>query len=258
MAALRARRDLGRRFWLVIRSGGSIEDASLEAGVSVRRGYDWFSEAGGMPPLALSLPVRSLRLTFEEREAIAEGVAKNLSIRQIAVGIGRCPSTVQRELLRHCENRYRREHRPGARVRGFVAAEPRYRPSLAQKRADANAARPKTARLAGNDRLRTEVQDRLKQRAQPEQIARRLRVDFPDDPEMWVSHETIYQSLYVQGRGALRRELTDRLRTGRALRQPRRSAGPADRRGGSRTWSTSASGQPRSRTGRCPATGRAT
>ena len=190
MAALGARRDLRRRFWLVIGWGGSIEDASLAAGVSVRRGYSWFSEAGGMPPVSLWVPARSLRLTFEEREAIAEGVAENLSIRQIAVGIGRCPSTVQRELLRHCQNRYRREYRPGARVRGFVAAEPRYRPSLAQKRADANAARPKTARLAGNDRLRTEVQDRLEDEHSPEQIARRLRVDFAEEPEMWVSHET--------------------------------------------------------------------
>jgi IS30 family transposase len=78
--------------------------------------------------------------------------------------------------------------------------------------------------LAVDLRLRREVQTRLEQRHSPRQIARRLREDFPDEPEMWVSHETIYQSIYVQGRGGLRRELAACLRTGRALRRPRRQA----------------------------------
>ena len=95
--------------------------------------------------------------------------------------------------------------------------------------ADIRAARPKTAKLAGNERLRAEVQNRLEKKDSPEQIANRLVLDFPDDPEMRVSHETIYQSLYVQGKGALKRELTQCLRTGRALRKPRRSS--TERRG---------------------------
>jgi len=94
----------------------------------------------------------------------------------------------------------------------------------AQAQAEARAARPKTARLAGNDRLRERVQARLSERWSPEQIAVMLTAEFPDDGEMRVSHETIYQSIYVQGRGALRRELAVSLRTGRALRKPRRRA----------------------------------
>ena len=104
-----------------------------------------------------------------------------------------------------------------------------YRASTAQADADAKAQRPKDAKLATNLRLRREVQDRLKKNHSPEQIAQRLREDFPDDPEMWVSHETIYQALYVQGRGALKRELVKHLRTGRAMRHPRRN--PQERRG---------------------------
>jgi IS30 family transposase len=100
----------------------------------------------------------------------------------------------------------------------------RYRASTAQADADRAARRPKSAKLATNLRLRREVQQRLRKNHSPEQIAGRLRDDFPDEPEMWVSHETIYQALYVQGRGALKRELTRHLRTGRAVRKPRRKA----------------------------------
>jgi len=98
-----------------------------------------------------------------------------------------------------------------------------YRPSIAQKHADANAARPKAGLLARNLRLHDEVQKRLTRKDSPEQISHRLRLDFPDDEEMRVSHETIYLSLYVEGRGALKRELAACLRTGRAVRKPRRS-----------------------------------
>ena len=79
------------------------------------------------------------------------------------------------------------------------------------------------------------MQERLEQNHSPQQIARRLRREFPDDPEMWVSHETIYQALYVQGRGGLRRELTTHLRTGRTLRKPRRRR-PVNAGAGSRAW----------------------
>jgi transposase, IS30 family len=109
---------------------------------------------------------------------------------------------------------------------GFQARAPwKYSPHLAQLHADKRASRPKTAKLATNPRLRAKVQDRLRHKHSPEQIAHKLIKDFPDDAEMRVSHETIYQSLYVQGRGALQRELTSHLRTGRALRRPRRQQG---------------------------------
>jgi IS30 family transposase len=100
---------------------------------------------------------------------------------------------------------------------------------VAQSKAEDRARRVKPGRLASNPELRGQVQTRLAARLSPEQIAATLRADFPDRPEMWVSHETIYQALYVQGRGELRRELTRCLRTGRALRKPRRV--PGERRG---------------------------
>jgi IS30 family transposase len=103
-------------------------------------------------------------------------------------------------------------------------------PHRAQLRADRLAGRPKTAKLAANERLREEVQTRLERHDSPEQIANRLKIDFKDEPEMQVSHETIYQSLFVQSRGALRRDLTKRLRTGRAVRKPHR--GPSGGRRG--------------------------
>lgn len=179
-----------------------------------------------MPSLSLVEPVVSRALTILDREAIAVGVQRGLSMRVIAAGIGRAPSTVSRELAANMRVPYRAR---GSGMGRPCTAAPQYSPHLAQRRADANLARPKVARLAGNQRLRVEVQARLEAEHSPAQISARLRVDFPDDPEMWVSHETIYQSLYVQGRGALRRDLTVRLRTGRALRRPRRR--PAERRG---------------------------
>jgi transposase, IS30 family len=100
-----------------------------------------------------------------------------------------------------------------------------YRATTAHALAWERASRPKPAKLATNLALRAKVEQDLAYRYSPEQIAGRLRVEFPDQPEMWVSTETIYQSLYVQSRGALRRELTRCLRTGRALRQPGRKAG---------------------------------
>jgi IS30 family transposase len=95
---------------------------------------------------------------------------------------------------------------------------------LAQQRADLKALRPKAAKLARKPRLRELVGVKLMERLSPRQVAVELRCEFPDDPEMWVSHEAIYQSIYVQGRGALRRELAVCLRTGRALRRPRRKS----------------------------------
>jgi IS30 family transposase len=143
------------------------------------------------------------------------------SIRAIARTLGRHASTVKREIDKNLH--HQRYGSPGRR--GPQRRVPwNYSPHRAQIRADNRArGRSRPARLAVNPRLRGEVQSRLDRKHSPEQIARRLRQEFPDQPEMWVSHETIYQSIYVQGRGALKRELAACLRTGRAMRKPRRS-----------------------------------
>jgi IS30 family transposase len=199
--------EVRRGFWGGVRAGLCVDDASAAVGVSQATGWRWFGSRGGVLPSCSSTAEPSgLRLSFPEREEIACLVAAGHSARSIARQLGRAPSTIIRELNRR---------------RG---PDGRYRASTAQAAADRSARRPKPARLATHERLRGEVQARLELHHSPEQIMRRLRQDFPDDPEMWVSHETIYQSLFVQGRGALRRELTGCLRTGRALRRPRRQA----------------------------------
>jgi transposase, IS30 family len=221
--SLPAGRDVQRRFWCSIWSGCTIFEASQRVGVEKTTGQRWFLKAGGMPPLSLQEPpAKSRRLNVREREKILAGVSAGWSIRAIAASIDRQPSTVLRELRANMRRRYRsRRGRPPRWVEPWED----YSPDLAQRRAEANAARPKPSKLALNDRLRDQVQTRLDDEHSPEQIAARLRVDFPDDPEMQVSHETIYRELYVQGRGALRRDLHQRLRTGRAVRKPRRQTG---------------------------------
>jgi IS30 family transposase len=173
-------------------------------------------------------------LSFAEREEIALLLVQGHSLREIGRRLGRDPSTISRELDRN------------AATHGGVMA---YRATTAQWHADRSARRPKPTKLARNAALRTYVEERLagvvappsdvrvrgcamrrkdpcKDRRwtkawSPEQIALRLSIDFPDDETMRISHEAIYQALYVQGRGALRRELATCLRTGRALRVPR-------------------------------------
>jgi IS30 family transposase len=147
-------------------------------------------------------PKRSpLRLSLVEREEISRGLAGGESLRSIARRLGRAPSTVSREVAAH----------GGAR---------RYRACVADRRAVRRMHRPKVAKLAQCDRLRAVVEAKLKIRWSPQQISGWLVLAFPDDPEMRVSHETIYLSLYVQARGALRRELARNLRTGRMTRRP--------------------------------------
>jgi IS30 family transposase len=209
----------------------------LEAGVSAAVGVRWFREGGGMPSVTLA-PASGRYLSFPEREEIALLRASGGEVREIARQLDRSPSTISRELRRNA----------ATRSGGFA-----YRATTAQWHADLRARRPKPAKLVVNTELRDYVQDRLSGAVQrpdgvgvdgpqvrwvgrrhgrrsdrrwarswsPEQISGRLRIDFPDDESMRVSHEAIYQSLYVQGRGALRRELTACLRTGRALRVPR-------------------------------------
>ncbi|MFG3594253.1 IS30 family transposase [Bradyrhizobium sp. RDI18] len=239
-----ARRENCRQFWIAIASGRSSEDAAVDARVSPAVGVRWFRRAGGVPPTHFSRsskPPSGRYLSFAEREEIAILRAQGQGVRAIARQLDRPPCTISRELRRN------------AATRGGALD---YRATTAQWHADRSARRPKPAKLAVNPLLRDYVQDRLAgmiasadgaplvgpkvvwkgRRAvhrqnrrwatawSPEQIARRLRFDFPEDETMRISHEAIYQALYVQGRGALRRELTACLRTGRALRMPRARA----------------------------------
>ena len=204
--------EVEARFWREVRGGVGWVVAGERVGVSETKAYRWFRDRGGvMPPCGSGERARCL--TFAERDEIALWRAAGYGVREIAREISRSASTVSREL-----RRVQHQFKPGDRHR------PGYRASTAQADADHQARRPKPARLATNLRLRGEVAGRLRKNHSPEQISARLREDFPDDPEMWVSPETIYQSLYVQGRGGLKRELVKHLRTGRALRKPRRSA----------------------------------
>jgi IS30 family transposase len=186
-------------FWRLIAEGVPATVAGPRVGVAAPTATRWFRQAGGVNPRLVS----SSRLGIEDRELIMVRRSQGRSLRQIARELGRAPSTVSREVKRN------------SLARGDYLA------SRAERKAQRRAARPQQSKLAGNARLREEVQDRLKAKNSPEQIAHRLTMDFPDDPEMRVSHETIYKALYVQGRGALGRELSACLRTGRAVRQPR-------------------------------------
>src|SRR6266702_6313953 len=218
-------------FWTQIRAGLAFSAAAAAAGVPRRTAAGWFVQAGGIMPANVPAQSSQRYLSLEEREDIHAGIEREESIRAIAGRLGRAPSTVLRELRRNMrDQRYRTRSTLRQRRRGRHRTEPwEYRPSSAHERAKRRASRPKVAKLAVNSELRDLVQFKLKERLSPEQISAELREEFPDQPEMWVSHEAIYQAIYVQGRGALRRELAVYLRTGRALRKPRRKV--AERRG---------------------------
>src|SRR5882672_3651364 len=198
------------QFWEGVRSGLGVQEAGAAAGVGPVKAFAWFKQAGGVKSNG-PRPASGRFLSVGEREEIAVGLAAGDSQRAIAGRLGRSPSTISREVRRN--SRGRRQ----------------YRALAAQGQAQHRAGRPKAAKLAGNEELRSLVQARLKQKWSPGQISVMLRREFGDRPEMQVSHETIYQAIYVQGRGALRRELAACLRTGRALRKPRRKEG--ERRG---------------------------
>ena len=218
--------DLQREFWVLVRAGSSTASAADTLGLNRSTTGRWFRDAGGMPPMSLMPPATTRYLSLSDRERIHAGIHAGESIRQIARALERSPSTVLRELR---SNMWHQQYRSRSSLNPQAAGRPvtrpwNYSPSTAHRRGASARARPKTAKLATNPMLRAEVQRRLTAKESPEQIAARLRLMFPTDPEMWVSHETIYQSIYVQGRGALRRELAVCLRTGRALRKPHRVA----------------------------------
>lgn len=230
-----------QRFWEAIARGHSSYGAADDAGVSTAVGSRWFREAGGMRPSTLASDPSSHFLSFSEREEIALLRAQEHGVREIARRLQRSASTISRELRRNAATR---------------SGQFEYRASTAQWHAERSAKRPKAAKLVQNESLRDYVQQRLagevtdeygqqlgpevdsfkgrrhgprKDRRwasswSPEQISQRLKLDFPDDEEMRISHEAIYQALYIQGRGALKRELIACLRTGRALRTPRERA----------------------------------
>ncbi|WP_050040620.1 IS30 family transposase [Burkholderia pseudomallei] len=226
--------DSKRAFWKCIAQSMETEAAALACNVSQPLGPRWLREAGGVAPIDLA-PHSGRYLPFSEREEIALLWAQDCSVREISRRLQRSPPTISRELRRN------------AATRGGTLV---YRATVAQWKAEGAAERPNAPKLAENDQLRTYVQDRLagtvtdyrgepipgpnvpwKGRRQgrhadrrwatcwsPEQISRRIQIDYPDDQSMRISHEAIYQALYIQGRGALRRELTACLRSGRALR----------------------------------------
>ena len=230
-------------FWRGIAAGLNSEKAALSAGLSEAVGPRLFRKAGGIPPAMFrssAKPLTGRYLSFSEREEIALLNAQGHSIREIGRRLDRAGSTISRELDRNAATH---------------AGKMAYRATAAQWHADRSARRPKPTKLVLNPALRTYVEERLagavappsgsgvRGRARwkdcrpglckdrrwrkawsPEQIARRLPIDFPDDETMRISHEAIYQALFVQGRGTLGRELTACLRTGRALRVSRARA----------------------------------
>jgi transposase, IS30 family len=145
--------------------------------------------------------VRGRSLNCDERIPIADRLREGASIRAIAAELGRAPSSISREVRRNAHQ-------------GSGA----YRPHAAQARAGARRRRPRSRKLAANAELQSVVQGWLEMNWSPEQISHMLRIRFPGRPEMHVCHQTIYQALYIQGRGALRRELVKALRTGRTYR----------------------------------------
>jgi DNA-binding CsgD family transcriptional regulator len=222
--------------WRRWRRGQSLRLIARQLGKRVPSVRAFVLQTGGVQPHSPRRAQRSLSMA--EREEISRGVAAGEPCRQIAARLGRAPSTVSRELVRN-----------GGRGR--------YRAQVADAAAFRRAQRPKPGKLVTEPRLRTLVEAKLALRWSPQQIAGWLPLAYPQDSVMRVAHETIYLSLFVQSRGALRRELQRCLRTGRAMRYPRGKRLPRDV-GSCATPSTSASDPPRRPTGRCPAIGKAT
>jgi len=200
--------DVESEYWLLLAAGVGTVEACQRLGIGRKTGYRWRAENGGLPPAALGEGVRSQRyLSLLERQRIATLRRDGLGVREIAEQLGRSPSTISRELRRNTA-----EHDRG------------YDGDLAHARARERLRRPRRGRLLIDQQLRELVEAKLELEWSPEQIAAWLRVAFPDQPQWHVCHETIYQALYLGGRGGLRRQLTKRLRTGRPLRKRRRRA----------------------------------
>src|SRR5687768_7068852 len=178
--------------WVRLRAGHAAKPTARQLGLPTSTVRTYLLRCGGIRPE----PRRRApgRLSHTEREEISRGLAAGLSIRAIAATLGRAPSTVSREVAAN----------GGAR---------RYRAARADRKAWVRAARPKACKLATSTGLRDIVEEKLQRRWSPQQIAGWLRLTYPTRPEMQVSHESIYRTLYVQARGALRKGLTGYLRT---------------------------------------------
>jgi transposase, IS30 family len=196
--------------WLRLRAGQAAKPTARQLGLCAGTVRAYLLRCGGIKPQ----PRRrgACRLSVEEREEISRGLAAGLSYRAIAADLGRDPSTVSREVATNSGRR-------------------QYRAARADRQAWTRATRPKVCKLAANLVLRDIVEEKLLLRWSPQQIAGWLKLTYPDSPEMLVSHESIYRTLYVQSRGVLRKELSRYLRTGRVIRRPKGVRLP-DGRGG--------------------------
>jgi IS30 family transposase len=179
-------------------AGDRAEDIALALGVGERSVFRIVAQAGGMPPRWDTRS--SSRLALRDREEIWLGLERGDTFVSIAGRVGRDPSTISREVARN-------------------GGRDGYKAWRADQHTHLRAARPKPEKLALNKALALAVEYMLEQHCSPEQIAGRLPLEFPDDQDMRVSHETIYQSLFVHGRGALRKELVSCLRSGRITRR---------------------------------------
>jgi IS30 family transposase len=196
--------------WVWLRAGLAAKPTARALGLSTSGVHGYLVRCGGIRPADRRRSAG--RLSLIEREEISRGLAAGVSLRSIAAGLGRAPSTVSREVA----------GRGGRRG---------YRASRADQLAWSRARRPQVCKLATRPVLRDIVAEKLRQEWSPEQVAGWLKATYPKDPEMQVSHETIYRTLFIQSRGALRRELTKHLRTGRVIRRPAGTRLP-DGRGG--------------------------
>lgn len=188
-------------FFAMIDSGVPIQQASEALGVMRQTGYRWRDARAG---IVRGKPRQSVgpALTLDDRVEIAVGIGMGSSYRKIGVSIGRDHSVISREVARNSN------------------ADGSYRAQSAQRRADAASRRPKESKLRVHPELRERVIAGLSKKWSPQQISRTLRREFPDRPEMQVSHETIYEAIYVLPRGGLKREVENALRTGRTFRKP--------------------------------------
>ena len=200
---VRVSREVRRGFWAGLREGLSPSEAAVGIGASDSAGRKWVIKAGGV--MERRSTSGGFRLSVSDRGSIQNGCRAGFTFTAIATLIGKSTSTVSREV-------------------GGNGGRQRYRADRAQLRAEDLARRPKATRLETNPGLRDRVEAGLEAYLSPEQIAGGLRRDFPEDLEMQVHHETIYRELFVQGRGALRAELHQCLRSGRARRVTRAEA----------------------------------
>jgi IS30 family transposase len=187
------------QLWVRMRAGHAAKPTARELGLGTSSVRDYLHRCGGIRPMPRHRSTG--RLSVEEREEISRGLAAGQSLRSIATGLGRAASTVSREVSANGGGR-------------------RYRAARAEQQAWTRATRSKRCKLAAQPVLRDIVAEKLKQRWSPQQIAGWLKTTYPHDPEMQVSHETIYRTLFIQSRGALRKELTAHLRTKRVTRRP--------------------------------------